>query len=198
MLTGAVICGVLAGRNRPAPDKDFIIIHGCWFRPDGTLPPLLRSRADRALEFWRDQVKQTGKEARFIPSGGHGGSEPMAEAEAIRRYLLSQGMEDRLILPESHSQNTYENMAFSKEIIDSIDPESRTVFATSNYHVFRSGLWARQAGLTAEGIGSKTKWWFWPNAFMRETVGLLQRRWKQELLFLLLLIVFFGALSMIL
>ena len=89
-------------------------------------------------------------------------------------------------------------MAFSKRIIEEQNPRGKTVFATSSYHVFRSGLWARLAGLTAEGIGSKTKWWFWPNAFMRETVGLLQKRWKQELLFLGLLVVFFSVLSMVL
>ena len=198
MLTGAVICGIRAAKHRPAPDKDFIIIHGCWFRPDGTLPPLLRGRADRALEFWRDQKEKTGKEAVFIPSGGQGADEPEAEAEAIRRYLLSEGMEDRLIRPECSSKNTYENMLFSKQLILETNPEGRTVFATSSYHVFRSGLWARQAGLSAEGIGGKTKWWFWPNAFMRETAGLLHKRWKQELLFLVLLAAFFGVLSMVL
>ena len=198
MLTGAVICGVIAAKHIPAPDKDFIIILGCWFRPDGSLPPLLRSRADRALAFWRSQKEQTGREARFIPSGGQGKNETMPEGEAIRRYLLSQGIGDRLILPEDEAANTYQNMARSGKIIRDTMPDGKAVFATSSYHVFRSGLWARQAGLSAEGVGSKTKWWFWPNAFMRETAGLLQKRWKQELLFLLLLIVFFGLLSMVL
>ena len=198
MLTGAVICGVKAARNNPAPDKDFIIILGCWFRPDGTLPPLLRSRAERALDFWQAQKEQTGKEACFVPSGGQGSNEPMAEAEAIRQFLLSRGVEDRLILPETRSVNTLQNMDFSRQIIREAAPEGKTVFATSSYHVFRSGLWARQAGLPAEGIGSKTKWWFWPNAFMRETAGLLQKRWKQEVLFMLLLIAFFDLLSMVL
>ncbi len=198
MLTGAVICGIRAARHRPAPEQDFIIIHGCWFRPDGTLPPLLRGRADKALEFWRDQKKKTGKEALFIPSGGQGKNEPMAEAEAIRRYLLSQDVEDRLILPEVQSVNTYENMAFSKKIVQGNNPEGKVAFSTSSYHVFRSGLWARQAGLEAEGIGSRTKWWFWPNAFMRETAGLLLKRWKQELLFLGVLLCFFALLSMVL
>ena len=198
MLTGAVICGFTAAFRTPAPDKDFIIILGCWFRSDGSLPPLLRGRADKALEFWTKQKEKTGKEARFIPSGGQGSNEPMPEGEAIRQYLLSRGIEDRLILPEDRAINTYENMANSREIIRETAPEGKTVFATSSYHVFRSGLWARQAGLSAEGLGSRTKWWFWPNAFMRETAGLLQKRWKQELLFLLLLIVFFGILSMIL
>ncbi len=198
MLTGAVICGIKASRHKPAPDKDFIIINGCWFRPDGTLPPLLRGRADKAVEFWRRQKAETGKEAFFIPTGGQGSSEPEAEAEAIRQYLLSLGTEDRLILPECRSVNTLENMAFSRDIIRAEKPEGKTVFSTSSYHVFRSGLWARQAGLPAEGIGSRTRWWFWPNAFMRETAGLLLKRWKQELLFLAVLIVFFGVLSMIL
>ena len=198
MLTGAVICGFTAAFRTPAPDKDFIIILGCWFRPDGSLPPLLRGRADKALEFWTKQKEKTGKEARFIPSGGQGSNEPMPEGEAIRQYLLSRGIEDRLILPEDRAVNTYENMANSREIIRETAPQGKTVFATSSYHVFRSGLWARQAGLSAEGLGSRTKWWFWPNAFMRETAGLLQKRWKQELLFLFVLIVFFGTLSMIL
>ena len=197
MLTGAVICGLTAARRRPAPDKDYIIILGCWFRPDGTLPPLLRGRADKALEFWQAQKEQAGKEARFIPSGGQGKNESMPEGEAIRQYLLSQGIDDRLILPEDEAASTFQNMAFSKKILNRAG-EGRAAFATSSYHVFRSSLWARQAGLPAEGIGSRTKWWFWPNAFMRETAGLLQKRWKQELLFLLLMILFFGLLSMVL
>ena len=198
MLTGAVICGVLAARRQPAPDRDFIIIHGCWFRKDGTLPPLLQGRADAALAFWKRQKEETGKEAFFIPSGGQGPDEPMPEAEAIRRYLLSQGVEDRLILPETASRTTMENLRLSGEIIRKAGPDGKTAFATSSYHVFRSGVWARMAGLAAEGIGGKTKWWFWPNAFMRETAGLLRKRWKQELLFLVLMACFFAMLSMFL
>ena len=198
MLAGSVICGVKAARHQPTLDRDFIVILGCWFRKDGSLPPLLRGRADRAISFWREQKESTGKEAVFIPSGGQGRDETMPEAEAIRRYLLSQGVPESAILPETRSANTYQNMAFSKEIIQDVRPDGRTVFATTNYHVFRSGIWAAQAGLTAEGIGGKTKWWFWPNAFMRECIGLLQRRWKQEVILLVLLLVIFGLLSIIL
>ena len=198
MLVGSAVCGLKAAKHRPAPDKDFIIILGCWFRKDGTLPPLLRGRADRAIAFWRSQKERSGKEAYLIPSGGKGKDEPMAEAEAMRRYLLDQGIPESLILPETQSLNTFQNMEYSKAIIRDINPGGKTVFATTNYHVFRSGLWASLAGLPAEGIGSRTKWWYWPNAFMREVVGLLKKRWKQEILFLFLLIAFFGVLSMVL
>ena len=198
MLVGSVICGIQAARHQPAMNKDFIIILGCWFRKDGSLPPLLRGRVDRALDFWRAQKAQTGKDAILIPSGGQGANESMPEAEAMRRYLLSQGVPEGSILIENQSKNTYQNMAFSKKIVDEIGGHGKIAFATTNYHVFRSGLWANMAGLSAEGMGGKTKWWFWPNAFMRECVGLLQKRWKQEVFFLILLIAFFGILSMVL
>lgn len=197
MLLGSVICGMKAARHQPAMDKDFIIILGCWFRKDGTLPPLLRGRVDRALEFWHRQKVASGKEAIFIPSGGQGADETMPEAEAMRRYLVSQGIPERMILPETQSANTYQNMAFSKKIVDAIDADGKVIFATTNYHVFRSGLWASRVGLAAEGIGGKTRWWYWPNAFMRECAGLMKSRWKQEILLLILLILFFGVLTMV-
>ena len=115
----------------------------------------------------------------------------------MRHYLIDQGIPPESIHPESESKNTYQNMAFSKKIIDQINANGKVTFVTTNYHVFRSGVWAQQAGLQAEGIGSKTKWWYWPNAFMRECFGLLHKRWKQEILLLVLLIVFFGVLSMV-
>ena len=198
MLAGSVICGVNATQNQPSRDQDFIIILGCWFRKDGTLPPLLRDRVDQAVSFWKQQQAETGKEAILIPSGGQGKDEPMPEAEAMRLYAISQGIADEYIRPETQSKNTFQNMAYSKQIMDSIDPEGKAIFATTSYHVFRSGVWAANAGLHIEGIGSKTKWWYWPNAFMRECIGLLQKRWKQETFLLILLIAFFGALSIIL
>ena len=198
MLVGSVICGISAARNHPAPDKDFIVILGCWFRKDGSLPPLLKGRVDRALDFWRWQNEQSGKKAMLIPSGGQGPDESMPEAVAMSRYLMEQGVPKEMICPETESKNTFQNMAFSRRIAEGIKTDGKTVFSTTSYHVFRSGVWANLAGFPAEGIGIKTKWWFWPNAFMRECLGLIKNRWKQELLLLLLLNLFFGALSMIL
>jgi uncharacterized SAM-binding protein YcdF (DUF218 family) len=87
-------------------------------------------------------------------------------------------------------------MAYSKALIQRDHPGARVVFSTTNYHVFRSGVWASLAGLPAEGMGSDTKWWYWPNAFMRECAGLMMNRIPQELLLLAIMIIFFGALSM--
>ncbi|MCR4621699.1 MAG: YdcF family protein [Clostridiales bacterium] len=198
MLAGAVICAVTAARYRPKPDKDAIIILGCRFRKDGTLPPLLRGRVDRALKFFSEQKQAAGKQAVFIPSGGQGSDEPMAEAEAMRRYLIDNGIPSESIFPEAGSKNTDQNMAFSKRIVDEVAPNGNVLFVTTNYHVFRSGICAARAGLDAVGIGGKTAWWYWPNAFMREAAGLLVRYWKQDTALLILLIVFFALMSMLL
>ena len=173
-LIGAIICGIHAVRYQPAYDKDYIVILGCMIRKDGTLYPLLKGRADRALRFYREQFEKTGKKAVFIPSGGQGSDEPMAEAAAIRNYLLQCGIEEDQIVIEDQSVNTKENMRFSKQIAG----EGKTVFATSGFHVFRSGIIAREAGFPAEGIGAASKWYFWPNAYIREVIGMLSYKWR--------------------
>lgn len=198
MLAGSVICAWRAVRHKPSMDRDYIIILGCRFRKDGTLTPLLKGRCDRAIAFWRVQKETTGKEAVLIPSGGQGSDEPMPEAEAMARYLRKCGIPDRVILPEGRSKNTYQNMSFSKKLIENGTKTARVVYSTTNYHLFRSGVWAGLAGLRAEGIGCKTKWWFWPNAFLRECVGLVANRIRQELILLVVITAIFAVLTMML
>ena len=101
----------------------------------------------------------------------------------MRRYLADRGVPAERMLLEDRSTDTEENMRFSKELILTRDPSARTAFSTTNYHVFRSGLKARRVKLRALGMGCRTKWYFWPNAAVREFVGLLtQHRGKQALI----------------
>ena len=198
ILIGSVVSGLRAARHVPAPVQDYILILGCRFRKDGTLPPLLRGRVDKAIEFWKKQKEQGGKEAVLIPSGGQGGNEPMPEAVAMGRYLRECGIPDQAIMQEEKSRNTYQNMEFSKKLIEERDgsaDDKNVIFVTTNYHVFRSGVWAGLAGLRAEGLGSETKWWFWPNAFIRECIGLLANRIVPEVIWLVILVAIFGGIA---
>lgn len=177
ILLGTITLSISAARHIPAFDQDYILIHGCMIKKDGTLTKLLQSRADRALEFARMQKEATGKEIIFVPSGGQGSDEIISEAEAIRRYLKEQGVPDEQILMEDQSTNTLENLKNSAKLIreqsNSKEKEPKIVFATTNYHVFRAGLLATELGIRAEGIGSKTKSYFWINAFVREFIATL-------------------------
>ena len=184
MLIGAIVADSIAASYEPEKDKDFLIILGCGFRKDGTPSPLLRGRIDRALDFARSQKAGTGKDLIFVTSGGQGPDEPCSESACMKRYLLQQGISEDQIIEEDRSTDTRENMRFSKEKIWQVNPEGKIAFSTTNYHVFRSGLYARRVKMKAQGMGAKTKWYFWPNASVREFVGLLtDHRLKQALIF---------------
>ncbi|MBR6916732.1 MAG: YdcF family protein [Clostridia bacterium] len=184
MLIGAIAADYIAARYEPDRDKDFIIILGCGLRRDGTPTPLLKGRIDRALAFYVRQKETADKEATFVASGGKGPDEPVSESFAIKRYLMEHGVPEERIIEEDSSSDTYENMKFSKEKIYAIDPSAKIAFSTTNYHVFRSGLFARRVKMRAVGMGAKTKWYFWPNAAVREFAGLLTKHRLKQIIIL--------------
>ena len=175
-------------RHSPSYDKDYIVILGCRLKPDGTLYPLVRGRVDRAMEFAATQEAAGGPAPIFIPSGGKGGNEPVAEGEGMANYLIEQGIPKERVFPETESKNTKENMRFSKTIAEKLKPDAKGIFSTTNYHVFRSGIIAKKEGIELDGIGAKTKWYFWPNALIREFIGLLVDDIKEIILLMIVII----------
>lgn len=198
MIIGAIIADLMAALHDPKKDKDFLIILGCSIRKDGTPTPLLKGRCDRAIAFYRKQKEETGKELIFITSGGQGSDERITESACMKQYLLSQGIPEEQIIEEDRSTNTFENMTFSKEIIQKADPGGKVAFSTTNYHVFRSGLYARRVKLPAVGMGAPTKWYFWSNAAVREFVGLLKGHKGKQIIILVSLLAIYMALTLFL
>ena len=197
MLLGTMLCSLIAAKWEPDYDQDFVIIHGCKIGKDGKPLPLLRGRIDRALTFAKRQEEKTGKHLIFIPSGGQGEDECISEGQCIANYLASQGVPPERMLVEERSASTLENMEFSKAIIDRKKRGAKVAFSTTNYHVFRSGVLAKKAGLEAQGMGGETKWYFWPNAFIREFAALLITERNAMLPILAMMIAFFMALTYI-
>ena len=184
MIVGAIIAGAVVVRYEPEYNKDFLIILGCGLRSDGTPTPILRGRIDRALAFAEKQKAETGRDVTFVTSGGQGPDEVCSESESMKRYLLEHGVAEERIVEENRSKNTFENMKFSKEKILERETNGKVAFSTTNYHVFRSGLYARRVKMRAVGMGAPTRWYFWPNAWVRELVGLMtEHRLKQALIF---------------
>lgn len=180
MLIGSFLAVFLAAHYEPDPDKDFVIVLGCRIRKDGSPTPLLRGRIERAVGFCEKQKEATGRAPLIITSGGKGPDEVISESASMKQYLLEQGIDEGQIVEEDQSVNTWQNMVFSKEKIQKIKPDAKVAYATTNYHVFRSGLYARRAGLRAVGMGQPTKWWFWANATVRECVGLMKDNMKLQ------------------
>lgn len=186
IFAGAAILGWIAARTVPKYDKDFIIVLGCSIDKRGGLLPLLRGRVNRAIRFAWEQEIASGKPLRYIPSGGQGPNECMSEGSAMGFYLMTHGAEDYEVFPEKLSKNTWENLCFSKKIAEEMVPKPKVAFATTNYHILRSGILANRAGLDAEGIAGDTKWYFWPNGFIREFFGILAMHTQVHLSFAVL------------
>ena len=184
MLISTMFCAVASTRYKPAADMDYIIILGCAIRRDGTPTPLLRVRIRRAFDFEKAQYEKTGKHAKFVPSGGQGSDEVISEAESMKRCLIELGVPEERIVKEDESVNTYQNMAFSKKVIErDCGSESCNIgFSTTNYHVFRGYTLAEKLGMEVKGLSAKTKLYFFPNAFIREFIGLL---WEKKVLHIL-------------
>ena len=183
MIIGSVIADLIAAKFHADPDRDYLLVLGCGLKKDGTPTPLLRGRLDLAMRFDEEQQAASGKKAVYIVSGGQGPDEVCSEAASMRNYLLQQGIPEARILSEDRSTDTAENMLFSSQLLGEASKKANIAFFTTNYHVFRAGLKSRQAGMRAVGMGAKTKWYFWPNAAVREFVGLLtEHRGKQALL----------------
>ena len=189
ILLATIILGIKTAKNIPEYNKDFIIILGCMIKKDGSLTPLLKARVDRAIEFSKMQKEKTNKDIIFVPSGGKGNDEPIPESVAMKNYLLEQGINNKNILLEDKSTNTYQNIKYSSKLIKEKNDNPNIAFSTTNYHVFRAGLIASEQGIKMEGIGARAKAYFWINAFIREFIATLYSEKKKHIKILLAIII---------
>ncbi len=187
LILATLYCNVMASNHNPEYNKDYVIILGSKIKDNGELTPLLKGRADRALLFGKNQKMSTNKDVIYVPSGGQGSNEIIPEAEAIKNYLIEEGIDRNKILVENKSTNTVENIRFSKKLIEKEKKNAKVAFSTTNYHVFRSGVIANNEGLDCEGMGSTTKWYFYTNALIREFIANLYKERKKHIVILILM-----------
>lgn len=188
---------VLYNLVRPRPPRDYIVVLGAGLKGN-VVTPLLAGRLKRGIAFYKKQEARPDVPPKFVVSGGKGSDELISEAAAMRNYLLEQGIPDEWILMEDQSVNTLQNMAFSKKIMDEQSGEGRytCVFATNNFHLFRAGVYARKAGLKADGIGSKTAFYYLPNAFIREYIAILSMYRKWHMFFVGFIVLMFAGIAL--
>ena len=161
-------------------DFDYVIIHGAGLIDGEKMSKLLQERLDKAILVYRKDPSPT----KLIPSGGKGSDESISEAEAMKRYLLEQGIPESDIIMEDKSATTLENLKFSKNIIDSREGRKYTALVTSNYHVYRALRYCRKVGLKCKGIGSHVAFYYWPSALIREFIAVHTEK-KHAVLFAL-------------
>ncbi len=151
-----------------APDgADYVVILGAQIREDGP-SDVLRRRLDAALAYLGENP-----ETKVIVSGGQGSNEPMTEAEGMRDYLLSHGVEADRILLEDASRSTRENLENSGALMD--PSRDGIVLVTNNFHVFRALSIARRTGYEeVYGLAADSYPLMLPNNMLREFLGVVK------------------------
>lgn len=157
-----------ASAGAPETPCEYIVVLGA--KVNGTSPSLsLNDRIGAAFDYL---TAHPGAVA--VLSGGQGADEGISEAMCMFRELTARGIDkDRLWL-EDQATSTWENLHFSLDLIEEktgVRPQTIGL-VSSEYHLFRAGLFAKECGVEAVGIPAATSWFsIRINYFLREVAG---------------------------
>lgn len=139
-------------RRRPLPRKqDYIVVLGCFIGRH-YLSPFLKWRCDLAL-----QIYQRSPGAKLVLCGGQGSDETMSEAQAMCRYLRSQGVPTEQMILEQRSTSTSENLRFARRLIKRDwhdNGDASITLVTNDYHVLRALAYAHRLRWRINGAGA--------------------------------------------
>lgn len=123
----------------PKNAYDAVVIPGGGLTPDGELPPWVKVRFEKALEY-REKVKHflllSGGTVHKPPPIDHRGF-PIFESQAGAHYLLEQEVDPANILTEISSYDTIGNAFFSRVIHAQPAGFRNLLIITSQFHLPR-------------------------------------------------------------
>lgn len=156
---------VFCARNT-ATNQDTIIVLGCRVKGDKPSKALLH-RCESAYKYMNENSN-----AIAILSGGQGADEKISEAECMKNILLKKGIKENRLFIENKSTSTYENLKYSIEIINRNNLSNNIAIVTSEYHIKRSLMIAKEMNINAKAIPSKTANILRIPYFSREVFGI--------------------------
>ncbi len=193
----AIIClMVFLGAAEPAhPGLDYVIVLGARVK-GASVSSSLKMRLDKAIEY-----AQRNPDTMLVLSGGRGPGEQISEAEAMRDYLVYNGVRPDRLLLEERSASTVENIAYSKSVIDryrwhkketrppmgAVGGSREFVMAedrplevgvlTSSFHVFRAKMIAKKWGFqNVYGIAARSDPVLFVHLCIRECASVVKDR----------------------
>jgi uncharacterized SAM-binding protein YcdF (DUF218 family) len=109
---------------------------------------MLKYRLEEALKIY-----QEGYASKIIVSGAKGADEIMAESQLMKSWLVEKGIPANAIFMDDKSTSTYENLKYSKAIMDAQGFKT-AIITTNDFHVFRSLQIAKALNITASGAAA--------------------------------------------
>ncbi|MBK5240075.1 YdcF family protein [Clostridium sp.] len=165
-----VIIGAAVSKHREK--TDYLVILGAGIR--GEIPSTaLYQRLYASLEYIK-----LNPNVMIVASGGQGLGETITEAEAMKRFLMKNGVAEDQIIKEENSTSTLENMKFTAKILKELkELEGRenieVTIVTNNFHMFRAKFLAQRQGLKAYGYPSPLHPMLVPTYFVREYLAVI-------------------------
>lgn len=159
--------GVYGNSNTSDGKENYIIVLGCGLKDGDTVSGNLKYRLDKSAE-----LSKINPDAKIIVSGGQGKNENVSEAEAMSDYLISKGINEEMIIKESASTSTYENLTFSKEIMDNSGDDYSVCVVTNNYHIFRLKKLSEELDIHLTYAGAKSYLPTIPVCYTRELIAI--------------------------
>ncbi len=156
---------IAAANNAPEQPATAVVL-GCHVK--GTEPSLmLKRRLNAAYEYL-----EANPDVKCVVTGGQGDGEDVSEADAMKTYLVEKGIDEERILEENKSTSTYENLAFSKAILEENNLNDDIVIVTDGFHQYRASLIAERLGLDSYSISCNTRLELVPTYWVREWFAL--------------------------
>lgn len=156
---------VMSTANTPSseiPENTTAILLGCSVK--GDKPSfMLQKRIDAAYSYLTEN-----ENAVCILSGGKGDDEDFSEAQAMFNSLTEKGISPERLIKEDRSTTTAENIEFSKEILSEKHLGSTAVIITTDFHQYRAGKMAQDAGLNSYAVSSRSGTFALPTFIVRE------------------------------
>ena len=152
--------------DKPESNNTTVIVLGCQVKE--TRPSLmLKRRLDAAFEYLSENDN-----VNVIVSGGKGSDEKISEAQCMKEYLINKGIQSERIIMEDKSSSTYENLKFSKQIIEKRNLPADITIVTDGYHQLRAEMIAKSLDYkNISNISAPTSPWLVPTYWLREWFG---------------------------
>lgn len=112
---------------------------GLW---DGEPSPMLKERLDFGLEAYN-----TGCSTKFLMSGDHG-QEDYDEVNAMKDYVINEGVDKDNVFLDHAGFSTYESMYRARDVFKA----EKMLIVTQKYHLYRAVYNARKLGIDAYGF----------------------------------------------
>ena len=172
------------------------IVPGGFASPDAEGKGYFNSTADRFIQA--EKLYKLGIIKHILISGGNGkfDNSNFREGSWVKNELSIMGIPDSVIFVEDHSNDTFDNAAYAKQILDSLQLSPPYLLITSAHHMPRASLIFKNAGvITApfpcnyiEGRGDVSFSSFIPNPsvlpkwnyYLKERAGYLWYYFKKK------------------